>query len=331
MIARRVLLALAAGLAGATATPCLAQSTDKFPDKPITILVGFAPGGTSDVSARILADHMSRTLKVAVLVDNKPGAGGSIAAAATTHLAPDGYKIYLADPGAYAINPIMLPQNARYDPVKDFTGIALVGQSPLVVVVPAGKPFRTVADLNAHLKANAGTANYASSGSAGIAQFGAELYLKRSGDLSALHVPYRGGAPMMEALTKGETDFGVAVLASAMPMIEAGTVRPLALAAPSTTPAVTRLPLLEDLGLKGATMTSWVIMMGPPGMPSDVVGKLNAAINEALADASVRERLLKAGIEAYPPATPAQTDTYLHQEVTRYRSYTSELGERLTK
>ena len=114
-------------------------------------------------------------------------------------------------------------------------------------------------------------------------------------------------------------------------MIEAGTVRPLALAAPSTTPAVAKLPLLEDLGVKGATMTSWVIMMGPPGMPADVVARLNAAINAALADEGVRERLLKAGIEAYPPATPVQTDAYLHQEVARYRSYTSELGERLTK
>jgi tripartite-type tricarboxylate transporter receptor subunit TctC len=314
-------------LAFAATTPALAQ----FPDKPITITVGFAPGGTSDVAARILAEHMARTLKVPVLVENKPGAGGSIAAAATVHLPSDGYRIYLADPGAYAINPIMLPQNARYDSVKDFTGIALVGQSPLVVVAPSARPFKTTAELDAYLKANAAKANYASSGTAGITQFGAELYLRRSGGLTATHVPYRGGAPMMEALMKGEVDFGVAVLASAMPAINAGSVRPLALAAPSATPAVAKVPQLEQLGLKGVSMSSWVIMIGPAGMPADVVGKLNAAINAAIKDDAVRERLLKAGIETYTPATPAATAAYLKQEVERYRSYQSELGERLTK
>src|SRR5215218_9554573 len=166
---------------------------------------------------------MTRSLGVAVVVDNKPGAGGSIAAAATAHAAPDGYKIMLSDPGAFAINPIVQPQNARYDPLADFTPIALVGQSPLILVVPASRPFTTVAMLVEYLRANAGRATYASSGPAGIAQFGAEVFLKRAGDLSAVHVPYRGGAPMMEALTKGEADFGMAVLASAVPLINSGS------------------------------------------------------------------------------------------------------------
>jgi tripartite-type tricarboxylate transporter receptor subunit TctC len=325
----RLLAACACALAMlmAASTAALAQ----YPDRPITITVGFAPGGTSDVAARILAERLTNSLKVAVVVENKPGAGGSIAAAATVAATPDGYRIMLSDPGAFCINPIMLPQNARYDPLTDFTPIALVGQSPLVLVVPASKPFQTIEALNAHLKTNAATASYASSGPAGITQFGAEVYLKRAGSLTALHVPYRGGAPMMEALMKGETDFGVAVLASAVPQINAGSVRPLALASPSATPAVAKVPLLEQLGVKGAAMTSWVIMIGPKGMPADITAKLNAAINEAIKEPDVRERLLKAGIETYQPADPAGTGAYLKQEVERYRGYQSELGDRLSK
>ncbi|TAJ90411.1 MAG: tripartite tricarboxylate transporter substrate binding protein [Reyranella sp.] len=315
----------------AAATTSFAQAPDKYPDRPITITVGFAPGGTSDVAARILSERLTHSLKTTVLVDNRPGAAGSIAATATARAAPDGYKIMLSDPGAFAINPIMMPQNARYDPLTDFTPIALVGQSPLVVVVPTSRPFTTAKMLNDHLRTHANTANYASSGNAGISQFGAEVYLKRAGDLSALHVPYRGGAPMMEALMKGEVDFGVAVLASAMPTIEAGSVRPLALAAPSATPAVAKVPLLEQLGMPGAAMTSWVIMIGPRGLPPEIVTRLNSAINEAIADPTVRERLLKAGIETYKPATPAETGEYLRKEVENYKAYQSELGDRLTK
>jgi len=144
-------------------------------------------------------------------------------------------------------------------------------------------------------------------------------------------VPYRGGAPMMEALSKGEADFGVAVLASAVPLISSGAVRPLALAAPSATPLVARVPLLEQLGMKETTMTSWVIMIGPKGLPTEVVSRLNAAINQAIDEPEVKERLLKAGVETYPPATPAGTGAYLKQDVERYRSFQGELGDRLTR
>ena len=136
---------------------------------------------------------------------------------------------------------------------------------------------------------------------------------------------------MMEALAKGEADFGVAVLASAVPLISAGAVRPLALAAPSATPLVATVPLLEQLGMKGATMTSWVIMIGPRGIPAEIIARLNKAINDAISEADVRERLLKAGIETYPPASPAETGAYLKQDVERYRTFQSELGERLTR
>jgi tripartite-type tricarboxylate transporter receptor subunit TctC len=306
-------------------------ATAQYPNRPISIMVGFSAGGTSDVAARILAEHMSRTLGTPVVIENRAGAGGSVAASAMARATPDGYSIMLSDPGAYAINPIVFPQNARYEPLTDFTPIALVGQSPLVLVVPASRPFTSIEGLNAHLRANADRANYASSGNAGITQFGAELYLKRAGDLTALHIPYRGGAPMMEALYKGEADFGVAVLASAVSLIEGGAVRALALAAPSATPAVANIPQLERLGFQNATMTSWVIMIGPRGMPPEIVTRLNAAINAAIADAGVRERLLRAGIETYPQATPAETGAYLKGEVERYRTYQSELGDRLTR
>lgn len=302
-----------------------------YPERPISIMVGFSAGGTSDVAARILAERLSQTLGKPVIIENRPGAGGSVAAAASARATPDGYSIMLSDPGAYAINPVVFPQNARYDSLTDFTPIALVGQSPLVLVVPSGRPFTTLEALNAHLRAKASEANYASSGNAGISQFGAELYLKRAGDLAALHIPYRGGAPMMEALLKGEVDFGVAVLASAISQIEGGGVRPLALAAPSATPAVAQVPLLERLGLPDTTMTSWVIMIGPRGMPPEVVTRLNTEINAAISDPAIRQRLLNAGIETYPAATPAETGAYLKREVERYRAYQSELGDRLTR
>lgn len=329
MTIRKALAICAWAVAALLAASPLALA--QYPDRPITIMVGFAPGGTSDVAARILAERLTNSLKVPVVVENKPGAGGSIAAAATVAAAPDGYRIMLSDPGAFCINPIMLPQNARYDPLTDFTPIALVGESPLVLVVPASKPFQTIEALNAHLRANAATASYASSGPAGITQFGAEVYMKRAGGLIAQHVPYRGGAPMMEALMKGETDFGVAVLASAVPQIRAGSVRALALASPSATPVVANVPLLEKVGVSGATMTSWVIMIGPKGIPAEITARLNAAINEAIKEPDVRERLLKAGIETYTPTDSAGTGAYLKQEVEKYRGYTGELADRLSK
>src|SRR5215831_19523484 len=160
----RVFCLLAALVAASTAA--LSSARADYPDRPITITVGFAPGGTSDVTARILAERLTKSLGVAVVVDNKPGAGGSIAAAATAAAAPDGYRIMLSDPGAFAINPFMQPQNAKYDPLSDFTPIALVGQSPLILVVPSSKPFATVAELNQYLRAAAGRATFASSGPA---------------------------------------------------------------------------------------------------------------------------------------------------------------------
>ena len=309
-------------------TAALAQS---YPSRPITVMVGFAPGGTSDVAARIVAERMSVTLNTPVLVENRAGAGGSVAAAAAAKSAPDGYTIMLADPGAYAINPILFAQNARYDPLVDFTPIALVGQSPLVLVVPAVRPYANIADLTSHIRANPDRALYASSGAGGITQFGAEVFLKRAGNLNAVHVAYRGGAPMMEALLKGETDFGVAVLASAVSMIESGSVRALAIAAPSATALVKDTPQLESLGFSNTTMSSWVIMIGPAGIPAEIVAQLNGAINLAIGDPAVREKLLKAGIETYPPATPAGTGSYLKGEVERYRGYKGELGDRLVK
>ena len=137
--------------------------------------------------------------------------------------------------------------------------------------------------------------------------------------------------PLAGTLSKGEADFGVAVLASAVPLISSGAVRPLALAAPSATPLVAKVPLLEQLGMKDTTLTSWVIMIGPKGLPADIVKRLNGAINEAIAEPDVKERLLKAGIETYAPATPAETGAYLKQDVERYRTFQSELGDRLTK
>jgi tripartite-type tricarboxylate transporter receptor subunit TctC len=254
-----------------------------------------------------------------------------VAAAAASRAAPDGYTIFLSDPGAYAINPLIFPQNARYDSLVDFTPIALVGESPLVLVVPSGRPFRTLEALTAAIKARPEQSNYASSGVAGITQFGAEVYLKRAGDLAALHVPYRGGAPMVEAILKGEVDFGVAVLASAVSQIEGGGVRALALAAPSATRAVANVPLLQDMGFPGTRLSSWVIMIGPKDLPAEIVTRLNSAINEAISDESVKARLLGAGIETYRPATPAETGAFLKGEVDRYRGYQAELGDRLTR
>ncbi len=323
----RLSTALLAALV-AFSSPALAE----YPDRPVTVTVGFAAGGTSDVAARILSERLTKSLGVAVIVDNKPGAAGSIAAAATAAAAPDGYRIMLADPSAFSINPIMQPQNVKYDPMTDFTAIALVGQSPLVVVVPSAKPFKTIEELNAFLKANGERATYASSGPASITQFGAEVYLKRAGDLSALHVPYRGGAPMMEALSKSEADFGVAVLASALPMISSGAVRPLMLMAPSATPTVANVPLMGGgTGSKDSQLTSWVIMIGPKGIPAPIVKRLNDAINGAIAEPDVKERMLQAGIEVSKPASPAETSAYLHQDVDRYRTFKSEIGDRLTR
>lgn len=274
-----------------------------YPARPITITVGFAPGGTSDVAARILSERLTRSLGVAVVVDNKPGAGGSIAAAATAAATPDGYRIMLSDPGAFAINPIMQPQNAKYDPLTDFTPIALVGQSPLILVVPASKPFMTAKELDAYLKANSSRASYASSGPAGISQFGAEVYLKRAGDLSAVHVPYRGGAPMLLDLIAGRIHFAFDNLASLLGPVAQGQIRALAVTGKERSPLLPEVPTTNST-YPELEIVSWGGLVGPAGIARPIVDRLATLTHTALQDDGLKRVFAEQGATPMwlPPA-----------------------------
>jgi tripartite-type tricarboxylate transporter receptor subunit TctC len=328
MLLRRRFLVGASAIVAAQSVPSRTTFA-QAPDRPITLVVGFPPGGTSDVTARIVGEHMARTLRVPVVVENRPGAGGAIAATAVARAPANGQTIMIVDPSTLAVNPLMSPDAARYDPIADFAPLAIIGETPLVVVVPNARPFRTVDELRAHLAANPGRANYASSGVGSVNHLAGEMFLAREGNLRAEHIAYRGGAPMMEALTKGEVDFGIAVLASAVAQISAGTVRAIALAGPTRNPAVASLPRAESLIVANGKMSSWLGVAGPRGIPAETTTTLNDAVNRALSDEAVRARLATAGIEPSQPLTPAQAAAFVAAEVDGYRRLRDELGARL--
>ncbi len=310
------------GMVGAALLPGAARAA--FPDRPIMTVVGWNPGGTSDIAARIVSDRMGQALGQRLVVENRAGASGSIGADVVRRAAPDGYTIGTADPSSHALAPRLL-KAVTYDAVRDFTPIGGIGEGPMVVVVPANGPHKTLKDLLAAINAKPMGLFYASSGSGGIAHIGGAGVLIAAGGLQAEHVAYRGGAPMVEAIIKGEAAFGVAVLASAAGQIEGGRLRALALLSSRRHPSFPDIPTAAEAGL-ALTLSTWLVMLGPPGMPAEPVNRLNAALNEAIADKAVIERLAKAGIDTFPSMSPAQTADFVRAEAEKFRGIVAAAG-----
>lgn len=308
---RAVLGAVGAALLGPRGG---ARAQDGFPDRPIRIIVPFAPGGASDVSARLVGTHLSARLGRPVVVVNKAGAATVIGAEEAAHSAPDGYTLLLAPP------PFVITQyayaNLPYDPERDFRPVALLVVSQNAVLVRAGLPARSLSELIALAKARPGALSYASSGNGSLPHVAFEL-LKLRADIDVMHVPYRGGGPAIADVAGGRVDAMIASPLEAAGQVQGGRIRPLAVAGGVRIPSWPEVPTAAEAGLPDFSAPGWFGLVAPAGVPGAIVARLNAEIRAVLALEEVRSRLADLGAEA-APGSPEDFGRLLAEQRTQW-------------
>jgi tripartite-type tricarboxylate transporter receptor subunit TctC len=306
---RRSFLRTAAAGAAAVALPSLAA----WPDKPIKIVVTFPAGGASDIVARVMAEQLTTRLGQAVVVDNRPGAGGSVGGLAVTAAPADGYTLMLSNSTPISIGPFALDKQP-YDPVEGFTHIALIGNAPCVVMANPKSGLKTLADLEAMAK-KAGRLDFGSGGPASIGHVYGEL-MKATLGVNMVHVPYRGGAPMTTDLISGQIPVGIDVLTAFVPYFKSGQLVPLAVTSANRSPLVPEVPSVVEAGHRKLVLDNFFGLSGPPRLPAEVVTRLNAACNEILALPEVKKKMLDLGI-ATSPVSPAAFAGFVKEQVAQ--------------
>jgi tripartite-type tricarboxylate transporter receptor subunit TctC len=296
---RRIVLAAAVAIA---ATGTVAQAQDKWPSKPITYIVPFGPGGTTDVLARLVTLKAGPALGTTFVIENKPGAGGSNGTDLTAKAAPDGYTIQGGTISSHAINVSLYPK-LPYDPVKNFQPITLIGSMPNVLVVRAESPYKSLQDVIAAIKAKPGTINYASSGN-GTSQHLSGVFFEQMTGGKMVHVPYKSSAESLNAILSGQgADVIFENLAPALPHIKAGKLRALGVTSEKRSSSLPEVPAIAE-ALPGFGIVSWQGIFAPAGVPQPVVERLSAEMIKAINDPEVKSKLVAQGIEpsGMPPA-----------------------------
>jgi tripartite-type tricarboxylate transporter receptor subunit TctC len=301
-------LALAACLTG----PALAQSD--YPSKPIRMIVGFAAGGISDVLGRAVAAKMSTTIGQPVIVENKPGAGTTIAGDAVAKAAPDGYTIWLQDITSHAIN-ASLYTKLPYDSVKDFTTVTLVASTPLMLVVHPSTPAKSVKELAALIKASPGKYTYGSSGTGTILHLASELFNSGEG-LQVLHVPYKGSGPATQAILAGDVTYVFSTMPPAVSNARAGKLRALAVTTPKRVSAAPDVPTMIEAGVPNFEIILYSGVLGPKGMDSGVVRKLNAEFAKVVATDEIKGVFQQLGADAIS-SSPESFHAMLEREIAK--------------
>ena len=312
---RRIVAALAVGalasLLLAAATFAHAQS---YPAKPIHLIVPFPPGGGNDTVARALAHEIGPDLGQPMVIDNKPGAGGSIGAELAAKAPPDGYTLFLAGVGSHAVNP-NVHAKLSYDPLKDFAPVSLLASAPSVLVVNPAVPARNIAEFTAYARANPGKLNYASNGNGSAAQLAAAMYEYMAG-VKMVHVPYKGIAPAMTDLMGGEVQLMFGTIVALVPHIQAGKLRALAVTSRQRSALLPEVPTLAESGLPDYQAGSWYGIEAPAGTPRAIIDRLNSAIVNALRQPEVAKRLALEGAEVIG-STPEEFGAHIKAELAR--------------
>ena len=284
MLLRSFIVSISAALCLIAAPGALAQ-TD-YPTKPIRLIVGFAAGGISDVLARALAVKLSLDLGHQVIVENKQGAGTTIASEFTAKAAPDGYTLFLQDITTHAIN-ATLYQKLPYDSVKDFTPIGLVASTPLMLVVNTATPAKNLGELVALVKASPGKYSYASSGIGAITHLAGEM-MKTRASIDAVHVPYKGSSPATQAILGNEVTYTFSTMPPAISNIKAGKLRAIAVSTAKRAAATPDVPTMQEAGMKDFDILLYSGILGPPGMPAALVRKINASFAKVVNDNDIK-------------------------------------------
>lgn len=308
---KRLLTSVLLSLAASSAV--MAQA---WPAKPVTLLVPFPPGGSSDAIARMLGSKLQEKLGGSFVVDNRGGAGGTIGTAMVKRAAPDGYTLLVTSLGPLVIGPHLL-KNIGYDPTKDLDYVSVAVQAPNVLVVPAASPHKTMADVLAFLKANPEKMTFASSGNGSSDHITAELFWQQTGT-SGVHIPYKGGGPVMSDLLGNQVDASFMNLNTALPQIKAGKLRALGITSAKRSPVVADVPTTDELGIKGLQVYSWQAVAAPKGLPADIKAKLYGGIVAALNAPDVKPKLLEQGFEIVANK-PEQFTAFQHAEFERWK------------
>ncbi|MEP9347958.1 tripartite tricarboxylate transporter substrate binding protein [Xanthobacter sp. KR7-225] len=320
---RTVVSTLCAGLL-ALCTPAAAQ--EKYPSRPITLMVGFAPGGGTDIIARLIAPKLSEVLGQPVVVENRSGASGTIAAAAVSRAAPDGYTMLMGHVSSNAMVPAVM--RVPYDPLRSFTPVAVVGTVPQVVVVPAASPVKTLQELIAFSKKSAQKPNYASSGVGTQQHLAAELFKQATG-ADLVHVPYKGSGQAINDLVAGVVDLNFDTVPTVLPHIRAGTLRPLAVTTKTRVPTLPDVPTVAESGVPGFDVDTWYMVMGPAHLPQPIVDLWSNAVKQALTDPAARQRLTDLGT-VIVGGTPAEAAAVLDADVAKWGRVVKDAGIKAT-
>ena len=297
-----------------------------YPNKPVKMIIPFAPGGASDFVGRIIQPNLSEVLGQQVVIENRPGASGNIGVEAAARSAPDGYTIVLGNVGSIAINPGVFPKLAA-DPLKDLVAVTQVVDVPGVLVAHPAFPPNSVKEFVAYAKANPGKVNYASPGSGSQNRLEMEKLRNAAGGLDMVHVPYKGGAgPAVSALVAGETHLMFVTASSAMPMIKSGRLKVLAVAARKRLEPLPDVPTMSEAGYPAFETGSWQGVLVPAGTPKEVVERLYAATVKTMQTREVRERLGQGGVEVVTSASPAAFEQFVADETARWGKAAKEAG-----
>jgi tripartite-type tricarboxylate transporter receptor subunit TctC len=302
-------------IALAVLAPYAAQAQDAWPTKPITIVAPFAPGGTSDVLARVIAERLSLALKQPVVVDNKAGAGGIIGADAVAKARPDGYTFLLGTIATHAINPALMPK-MPYDAAKDFAPVILLGSISNVLVVGADQPYKSVKDLIAAAKAKPGEIATAAAGQGSSQHMSAEAFKLLTGaNLNVIN--YKGSAPAIQDLIGGHVVAAFDTVTVAAPHIKGGKIRPLAVTSAKRTKVLPDVPTMQEAGVANFDVASWQALYAPAGTPPAIVNRMNAEIEKIIATPDVATKMDSLGLE-HSPNTPAQFAEFNRSELAKW-------------
>ncbi len=318
----RMLLAL-----GLAAIPNVLNAQGNWPDRPITLIVPYAPGGYTDITARLTGRYLEKAFGKSVVIENRPGAGGIVGTQVVASAAPDGYTFCVCSVGAVSVAPFA--QKVSYDPAKDLAPVSIISTIVQAVIVKKSLPVNSMAELVAYAKANPGKLNYGSSGAGGLTHYAVELFEARTGT-HMVHVPFRGGAPATAALVAGEIDLSFANMTDAMPQIEAGTVRGLAVTSKERSPYFPNIPSIHETVVPNFTVETWNGIIAPPKTPEPIIAKLAEALVKMADDPEFKEAMRKAGGGAVK-STPAQFRAQIDQEMAQWKPLVAEILEKEKK
>ncbi|RCW70575.1 Bug family tripartite tricarboxylate transporter substrate binding protein [Pseudorhodoferax soli] len=323
---RLVLLASALAAIGTSLASTQAVAQAAWPSRPIRLVVPFPAGGGTDLIAREVANKVATTQGWSIIIDNKPGSGGNLGVDAAAKAPADGYTLVLGQTSNLAINPTLYPK-LPYKPEKDLAPVGLVAQAPLVLVVAADSPYKTLAEVIAAAKAKPQALNYASSGNGTVAHLAAELLQKQAG-VKFTHVPYKGAAQGSTDLIGGQIQMYMSSVPTLIGYIKNGKMRAIAVTSQQRTADLPNVPTVAESGYKGFEAVTWFGVAGPDGLPKEVVARLNTAFNQAIGDAEVKKKLAAQGAEVRS-STPEQFGALIGSEIVRWGKVVQESGARV--